>query len=196
MLLDPSNIFFFRALLSIISCTHRCTHRYTRYYVDSYIFTVGFTDRGCNQIYCCMCESTVQPTLTLRGLCPQSNLDEKYVPFNPQNGGKLVYIGLFGTKIEYNRESFAWIAKRQRDLQTMTTAIIKVSESSLLLGSHEWIVQNDTMECSVNEAYSKILTLSGCGKNQFRNKKNQNILTDNLFNFYFPFSILNFQKWS
>ena len=138
------------------------------------IFTflsVGFTDRSCDQKFCCMCESTVQPILKLRGLCPQSNLDITYVPFNPKNGGKLIYIGLYGTVIEYDQESFAWIAKKQRDSQTMTTAITKISENSLLLGSYEWMIYNDTMDCSLRETYSKTLTFSGCGKNQFRNEK-------------------------
>ena len=119
-----------------------------------------------------MCESTVQPYLKLRGLCSKSNLDNTYVPYNPQNGGKLIYIGLYGTIIEYHRESSAWIAKTksQRDSQTMTTAIARISESSLLLGSYEWTVYNDTPDCSISEAYTKILTLSGCGKNQFRKK--------------------------
>ena len=116
-----------------------------------------------------MCESTVQPILKLRGLCPQSNLDITYVPFNPKNGGKLIYIGLYGTVIEYDQESFAWIAKRHRDSETLTTAIARASESSLLLGSYEWMIYNDTKDCSIDEAYSKIQTLSACGKNQFRN---------------------------
>ena len=116
-----------------------------------------------------MCESTVQPYLKLRGLCSKSNLDDTYVPYNPQNGGKMVYIGLYGTKIEYHQESFSWIAKRQRDSQTITKAITRISENSLLLGSFEWMIYNDTRDCSINEAYSKILTLSGCGKDQFRN---------------------------
>ena len=141
-----------------------------------------FTDRACFTEYCCVCENKDQPHLKLRGLCAQSHLDDTYIPFNPQNGGNLVYIGLYGTVIEYDQETFAWIAKRQISSKTKTTAIARISAKSLLLGSYKWMIYNDTRDCSINEAYSKILTLSGCDKNQFRNQS-QNIAVFNSSSF-------------
>ena len=127
-----------------------------------------------------MCESFKQPFLKLRGLCLKSNLDDTYVPFNPQNSGKLVYRGLYGTVIEYDEEIFAWIAKKQQGPQFTTEAIIRASEESQLLGSYKWIVYNDTKKCSLEETYSKIHTLSRCEKDQFRKRTLKYLINLNL----------------
>ena len=50
-----------------------------------------------------MCENQRQPLLVLRGLCSTSKLDKIYLPHNPDNSGKLRYVGLYGTLIEYNK---------------------------------------------------------------------------------------------
>ena len=41
-------------------------------------------------------------------------------------------------------------------------------QESLLLGTYEWRVYNDSRECSIEESYTAVLTLSGCGEDQFR----------------------------
>ena len=37
-----------------------------------------------------------------------------------------------------------------------------------MLGTYEWRVYNDSRECSIEESYTAVLTLSGCGGDQFR----------------------------
>ena len=37
-----------------------------------------------------------------------------------------------------------------------------------MLGTYEWMVYNDSRECSIEESYTAVLTLSGCGGDQFR----------------------------
>ena len=88
-----------------------------------------------------------------------------YVPFNPEQSGQLVYIGLHGTSIHFDDESLSWIATRQKD-PTVTTAITRAPKESLLLGTYDWKVFNDSREC--HESYPALLTLSGCGEDQFR----------------------------
>ena len=48
-------------------------------------------------------------------------------------------------------------------------ATSRASESSLLLGSHLWVVHNDSVECSTEEktSYKTNLTLHACNPEQF-----------------------------
>ena len=73
---------------------------------------------------CCVCESAQQqpPYLQLRGLCRHSALDTRYVPHNPGHSGRLTYAGLYGTTIQYEEASLAWVASVQRDGDTVTRA--------------------------------------------------------------------------
>ena len=128
----------------------------------------GWTDRPCNVGKCCVCENQDQPYLLLRGLCPNSNLDMIYVPYNPPLSGKLAYLGLYGTLIEYDDTNLLWKAKRQRDAQVATMAMSRAPKESLLLGTYDWKIFNDSRECTIDESYSTVLTLSGCGDDQFR----------------------------
>ena len=84
----------------------------------------GWTDRPCHVAKCCVCESAQQqpPYLQLRGLCRHSALDTRYVPHNPGHSGRLTYAGLYGTTIQYEEASLAWVASVQRDGDTVTRA--------------------------------------------------------------------------
>ena len=128
----------------------------------------GWTDRPCNVGKCCVCENEKQPFLLLRGLCPHSSLDKIYVPYNPPLSGQLKYLGLYGTIIEYDDINLVWVAKRQRDAQVETMAMSRAPKESLLLGTYDWKIFNDSRECTIDESYSMVLTLSGCGDDQFR----------------------------
>ena len=115
-----------------------------------------------------MCENKKQTYLLLRGLCPQSTLDKIYVPYNPPQSGKLVYLGLYGTYIEYDDKNLVWVAKIQRDAEVVTTAITRAPKESLMLGTYDWKIFNDSRECTIDESYSGVLTLSGCADDEFR----------------------------
>ena len=79
-----------------------------------------------------------------------------------------MYIGLHGTRIHFDEESLSWIATRQKDASTVTRAITRAPKESLLLGTYDWKVFNDSRECTIDESYPAVLTLSGCGEDQFR----------------------------
>ena len=117
---------------------------------------------------CCVCENERQPLLVLRGLCSSSRLDRLYLPYNPDHSGRMRYVGLYGTLIEYNRASLSWEAAVSRDLDVVTRAVSVAPEESLLLGSFRWKIFNDSRECTIEESYSALLTMSGCSETQFR----------------------------
>ena len=117
---------------------------------------------------CCVCENKKQPLLVLRGLCSTSRLDQIYVPHNPDHSGRLTYVGLYGTVIEYNKDSLSWEAAVSRDVDVMTRAVSVAPEESLLLGSFQWKIFNDSRECTIEESYTALLTMSGCSGTQFR----------------------------
>ena len=128
----------------------------------------GWTDRPCHVGKCCVCENDHQPYLLLRGLCSQSKLDTIYVVNNPEESGKMVYLGIYGTVIEYDDTSLTWTARIHRDSQVVTVAYTRAPKESLLLGTYQWKVYNDSRECTIEESYSAVLTLSGCSEDQFR----------------------------
>ena len=116
-----------------------------------------------------MCENKrEQPLLVLRGLCSTSKLDRIYIPHNPNHSGKLIYVGLYGTLIEYNKDTLSWEARVSRDQDTLTRAVSVAPEESLLLGSFQWKIFNDSRECTIEESYTSVLTMSGCSETQFR----------------------------
>ena len=100
----------------------------------------GWTDRPCHVAKCCVCESAEQPYLQLRGLCRHSALDGRYVPHNPGHSGRLTYAGLYGTTIQYEDASLAWVASVHRDGDTVTRAYtrapkVRCDDHELLLSS-------------------------------------------------------------
>ena len=104
----------------------------------------------------------------MRGLCSTSSLDQIYVPHNPDNSGRLTYVGLYGTVIEYNKDSLSWEAAVSRDVTVVTRAVSVAPEESLLLGSFQWKIFNDSRECTIEDSYTALLTMSGCSATQFR----------------------------
>ena len=128
-----------------------------------------------------MCENARLPLLRLRGLCSTSKLDSLYVPHNPDNSGRLVYIGLYGSVIQYDKETLTWVATVNRDATVVTRALSAAPEESLLLGSYQWKIYNDSRECTIEESYSALLTLSGCSDSQYRRTSNiQHIISHQL----------------
>ena len=127
----------------------------------------GWTDRPCDVGKCCICENEKQPILKLRGLCQNSKIDTIFVLENPKHSGKLIYTGIYGTKIVYNEDDLTWEATIYRDQQVITKAITAAPKQSLLLGTYNWKIYNDSRECTIEESYTARLTMSGCSEDQF-----------------------------
>ena len=103
--------------------------------------------------------------LQLRGLCPDSNIDRFYVPRNKRQSGSVQVIGLKKTTIEYDKGDLMWsLAVESHN----TSATSEAAFESYALGAHEWMIENDSLECSSQgEPYKTRLKLSGCWEGEF-----------------------------
>ena len=102
--------------------------------------------------------------LRLRGLCRYSALTNLFTPVNDEKG-RLSYVGLSATTISYNASSYLWVASNMGYSDVVATNA--ASQASGLLGTSEWTVYNDSRECSPDASYKILLTLTGCGKDEF-----------------------------
>ena len=113
----------------------------------------------------CVCERREQIYLTLRGLCPKTNIDTYWVPRN-DNTSKLMYVGIFSSQISFNYSANLWelsvVGKLERTVGTAETGL-----DSLLLGRTRWLVETDTPACNNGKPYGATLKLSGCGEEEF-----------------------------
>ena len=111
----------------------------------------------------CACQHPRQMYLKLRGLCPQSNIDRFYVPRNQR--GAVQFIGLMNSIMEFDKNTLSW---KLTDHLKDTRAVSKASLASYVLGSQNWTIENDNVECSFEgEAYNKMLKLTGCQEQEF-----------------------------
>ena len=112
----------------------------------------------------CSCEHPGQMYLQIRGLCPDSTIDQFYVPKNKRRSGAVMLLGLHTTTIEYDTENMIW--KLVEHSQNVT-ATADAPLASNVLGTHEWLIQNDKREC-FNKIHSqdKILKRTGCKEDE------------------------------
>ena len=105
--------------------------------------------------------------LQLRGLCPDSNIDQFYVPRNKPRTNKVQLIGLKNTIIEHEGPEVGWKLKVNGLLQN-TTGNTESPLESYVLGTHKWHIKEDKFECSKKgEPYTRILKLTGCREEEF-----------------------------
>ena len=113
----------------------------------------------------CACEHPGQMYLQLRGLCPKSYIDRFYVPRNKKRSGVVLLMGLDTTIIEYDKHLVAW---KLEQIFYNTTAHTNAPLSTFALGSHEWLIGNDNVECSTGGMpYKRMLKLTGCREGEF-----------------------------
>ena len=92
----------------------------------------------------CPCESSGQMFLTMRGLCPDSNIDKYFVPQNKDFVGQTMFHGLLKTIIEYHGTDRLWHLKVV-GVSPKTVATSDASKHSFLLGRSEWTVTGDNV---------------------------------------------------
>ena len=114
----------------------------------------------------CLCESQGQMFLTMRGLCPDSNIDKYFVPHNKENDGQTLFLGLFKTVIEYHEADNLWHLN-VLGVNSMTVATSDATMHSFLLGKSKWTVTGDNVECNRGMPYTAVLKLSGCKETEF-----------------------------
>ena len=114
----------------------------------------------------CPCESKNQMFLTMRGLCPDSNIDKYFVPQNKDYDGQTLFRGLYKTIIEYHEDDQIWHLKVV-GFSSKTVATSEASKHSFLLGMSEWTVTGDNKLCNRGLPYTTVLKLSGCKDAEF-----------------------------
>ena len=128
----------------------------------------GWKDWQCkvppSQPVSCSCEHPKQMYLQLRGLCPDSTIDQFYVPKNKRRSGAVMFLGLHTTTMEYDTEKMVW--KLVEHYQNVT-ATANAPLASYVLGTHEWLIQNDKRECfNKIQSHDRILKRTGCKEDE------------------------------
>jgi hypothetical protein len=114
----------------------------------------------------CPCESKGQMFLTMRGLCPDSNIDQYFVPQNKDHDSQTMFHGLFKTTIKYHEDDQIWQLK-VFGYNSKTIATSQASKHSFLLGLSQWTVTGDNKLCNRGMPYTTVLKLSGCKDTEF-----------------------------
>ena len=113
----------------------------------------------------CMCQRREQIYLTMRGLCPDTNIDTYWVPRNDKTA-KLIYVGITSSQISFNYSANMWelsvVGKKERTVGRADTGF-----DSLMLGRTSWLIESDSPACNNRRPYSATLKLSGCGEEEF-----------------------------
>ena len=100
--------------------------------------------------------------LQLRGLCPESNINRLYIPRNKKQSGAVDLISLRTTMIEYDKDKLSW---KLTEHYKSTTAVTNAPLASYALGAHEWLIANDSLECSnQGEPYMNCVCLQNGGE--------------------------------
>ena len=74
-------------------------------------------------------------------------------------------LGLDTTIIEYDKDSLSW---KLGVYSLSTTASTDAPLESFVLGSHNWLIQEDNVKCSrKGESYKRMLKLTGCKEGEF-----------------------------
>ena len=129
----------------------------------------GWMDWQCKvppaHVLSCACEHPGQMYLQLRGLCPDSSIDRFYVPRNKRRSGAVLLLGLHTTTIEFDTVNMIWkLIEHSKNITATTNAPL----ASYVLGSHEWMVENDKKECNNRvEANKKVRKMDGCKENAY-----------------------------
>ena len=117
-------------------------------------------DTDCKRRFPSICILDSTQTFRINGLCKNSILDDHYV-IQKINASTV----LFGDKsvtIQFDDMGSQWIAF---DKKGTLLAAIKATKSSLLLGTHDWTIYNDTLDCQLmykRNNYTLPLNLNPC----------------------------------
>ena len=126
--------------------------------LGSYHCTV---DIKVSPIYC-PCSFPVRPDLTLRGLCPDSHIDQAYLARNDPVTGFLYYYGSHKTIARFDGKRWSMLSAFFN-----TSASTEAKPDTFILGRHSWSISGDSEECHSGKPYTTKLKLTGCAEGQF-----------------------------
>ena len=129
----------------------------------------GWTDFECktdgNTPLRCLCRKEDLVFMTLRGLCPHSNIDRFWIPRN-YGDAELEYIGISSSRVSYDPVDNQW-KMTVTGKKESTIGRSKASFESFLLGKSSWLIENDSTACNSGEPYNITLKLTGCENDDF-----------------------------
>ena len=133
--------------------------------------SIGWVDYPCHNskegTMGCVCEHQDHMYLELRGLCPESDIDQFYIPRNKPKHGGTIFLGLTNSRIEFIDEDLVWKLTNQK-ITKDTVAISDSSKGSFVVGSHTWTVYNDKVGCAKKGVpVNRQLKLTGCRSGEF-----------------------------
>ena len=105
-----------------------------------------------------------ESVVKLRGFCKDSPIDTLFtLKQMPEDPDHMMLLGNHTTQIIYNKESKYW---KLNDAKYNVSAISRNSNSntSSLLGKHNWTVSNDAFECNEGQPYVRVLKLTSCNQ--------------------------------
>ena len=132
-------------------------------------FPLGSTwyDTGCGDRYCVVCENKERPIMEIRGLCEESKMRRLFTPNNEGEKGYLGYTGYSRCNIFYNTTTFEWMMLSLGEEERWSWATSKATRESALLGTHDWIIFNETRTCSGEFELHTRLSFSSCNSTEF-----------------------------
>ena len=105
----------------------------------------------------CPCFFSVHPHLMLRGLCPDSHIDQSYLARNDPLTGFLTFYGTHKTIATFDGKKWKMLTAFFN-----TSASTNAKPDTFILGKHSWSISGDSEECYLGKPYTKELKLTGC----------------------------------
>ena len=106
----------------------------------------------------CVCQYPAQPIMYLRGGCPETYLDRKYIALQESVLDDVMWVGIYNTRIEYDLNNYQW---RMEISDWGVTAHSRAEHRSYILGKHNWTIHND-YNCNGGNTYTTELKATGC----------------------------------
>ena len=110
----------------------------------------------------CPCHFPVRPQLTLRGLCPDSYIDQAYLPRNDPVTGYLYFYGSHKTTARYDGNKWNMLTAFYN-----TSASTDARPETFILGKHTWSIDGDSEDCHSGKPYTTELKMTGCKEGDF-----------------------------
>ena len=109
----------------------------------------------------CPCSLPV-PHLRLRGLCPDSRIDQFYLARNDPLTGFLFYYGTHKTIATFDGKKWEMLTAFFN-----TKASTNAKPNTFILGKHSWSISGDSEDCHLGKPYTTELKLTGCQDGDF-----------------------------
>ena len=98
----------------------------------------------------------------LRGLCPDSDIDQAYTARNDPVTGFLFYYGTHKTIFTFDGKKWKMFTAFYN-----TSGSTDAKPGTFILGKHNWSISGDSEECHSGKLYTTELKMTGCKEGDF-----------------------------